>query len=100
MPQPDPGRPRRDGIQPSGKPAPARSNSPWVLGLCAGLVLLNFPLLQVFNTPATIFGLPLLPAYLFLVWALLLAGLVFCSRSTCQNQPGSETPETPGRERR
>ncbi|MFG1480141.1 hypothetical protein V5F53_16005 [Xanthobacter sp. V4C-4] len=39
----------------------------------AGLALFNFPLLAVWNVPATVLGLPLLPVALFTVWALLIA---------------------------
>ena len=35
----------------------------------AGVVLFNYPLLTLFNSPRTIAGIPLLYAYLFLVWA-------------------------------
>lgn len=37
-----------------------------------GGLLLNYPLLSLFNTTRTIGGLPLLYAYLFVVWALLI----------------------------
>ena len=40
-----------------------------------GCLLFNFPLLALFNVRATIFGIPLLYAYLFAAWALLV-GLV------------------------
>ena len=38
-----------------------------------GCLLFNFPLLALFNVRATIFGIPLLYAYLFGAWALLIA---------------------------
>ena len=38
-----------------------------------GSALLNYPLLLLFNRPLTIFGVPLLYAYLFLAWAGLIA---------------------------
>ncbi|MCL4184199.1 MAG: hypothetical protein KJ011_12220 [Burkholderiaceae bacterium] len=37
-----------------------------------GCVLLNFPLLALFNKPGTILGIPLLYAYLFGAWSLLI----------------------------
>ncbi len=48
-----------------------------------GLLLLNYPLLSLFDAPSIIFGIPLLYGYIFLVWALLivLAGLAARSRS-------------------
>ena len=37
-----------------------------------GCLLFNFPLLGLFNVPATVFGVPLVYAYLFGAWALLI----------------------------
>lgn len=39
---------------------------------CLGWLLLSFPLIKLWDQPLSIFGLPLLPAGLFLVWALLI----------------------------
>jgi hypothetical protein len=41
----------------------------------AGLLLFNFPLLALWDVDATLLGLPLFPAALFLIWALLIAAL-------------------------
>lgn len=38
-----------------------------------GCVLFNFPLLALFNHPALVGGIPLLYAYLFAAWALVIA---------------------------
>jgi hypothetical protein len=38
-----------------------------------GCLLFNFPLLALFNQPATILGIPLLYTYLFAAWGLLIA---------------------------
>ena len=38
-----------------------------------GCLLFNYPLLALFNVPATIFGFPILYAYIFAAWALLVA---------------------------
>ncbi|MBE0547437.1 MAG: hypothetical protein IH627_07255 [Rubrivivax sp.] len=45
----------------------------------AGLLLFNFPLLALWDRDATLLGLPLFPAALFLIWALLIAALGFIS---------------------
>lgn len=37
-----------------------------------GVVLFNFPLLAAFNVSATVFGIPVLFAYLFIAWAALI----------------------------
>ena len=38
-----------------------------------GLLLFNYPLLDLFAGPGQIFGIPILYVYVFSVWALLLA---------------------------
>ena len=38
-----------------------------------GAVLFNYPLLALFNRAADVFGIPVLYAYVFLSWALLIA---------------------------
>jgi len=37
-----------------------------------GALLFNYPLLALFNARASVFGVPLLYAYLFTAWALLI----------------------------
>ena len=58
-----------------------RGPRPQVLvALCAaGTALFNFPLLIVWDQPATVFGLPLLPVALFAVWGGLIAALALAS---------------------
>ena len=47
----------------------------------AGLLGFNFPLLALWDVDATLLGLPLFPAALFVIWALLIAVLGFiCER--------------------
>ncbi len=43
----------------------------------AALVLLNFPLLALWDHDARIAGLPLFPVALFLIWALLIVALAW-----------------------
>lgn len=43
------------------------------IALCMlGMVLFNFPLLALFNVPTTVFGVPVLYAYMFVAWAALI----------------------------
>ena len=42
-----------------------------------GWLLLNFPLLALWDRGVTVFGLPLLPAALFIGWAALIAALAW-----------------------
>lgn len=45
-----------------------------MIALCMlGCVLFNFPILALFNVPGTLVGVPVLYAYIFLAWALLIA---------------------------
>ena len=45
-----------------------------------GWVLFNFPFLALFNQPSAIFSIPLLYAYLFGVWAMLVLIAAFIVR--------------------
>jgi hypothetical protein len=45
-----------------------------LIALCMlGCILFNFPILALFNVPESLFGVPVLYAYIFLAWALLIA---------------------------
>jgi hypothetical protein len=47
---------------------------PRLVGLfLLGCLLFNYPMLTLFNVRATVMGVPLLYAYLFAAWALLIA---------------------------
>jgi hypothetical protein len=41
-----------------------------------GMVLFNYPVMALFNSAAETFGIPLLYAYIFLAWTLLIGLLV------------------------
>ncbi|MDO6389667.1 hypothetical protein Q4E40_05985 [Pontibacter sp. BT731] len=41
------------------------------------MVLLNFPLLSIFNSGATVGGVPVLYLYLMVVWGLCIAAIAF-----------------------
>jgi hypothetical protein len=55
-----------------------------------GWVLLNYPILSIFNLPASWGGIPLLYAYVFAVWTLIVALLAVVSR------PGRTHPDADG----
>ena len=38
-----------------------------------GCLLFNYPVLSLFNLPAQVFGVPVLYAYIFFAWAMLVA---------------------------
>ncbi len=44
------------------------------IALCMlGMLLFNYPILALFNVPGTLFGVPVLYAYIFIAWAILIA---------------------------
>jgi hypothetical protein len=53
-----------------------------LVALCMlGMLLFNYPLLALFNVPATLLGVPMLYAYIFIAWALLIALMAFLAES-------------------
>jgi hypothetical protein len=47
-----------------------------------GCLLFNYPMLALFNVRATVFGVPLLYAYLFAAWAALIVLVAFIMERT------------------
>ena len=47
-----------------------------------GCLLFSYPMLVVFNLHASIFGVPVLYAYLFGAWAMLIAGAAYVMERT------------------
>jgi hypothetical protein len=45
------------------------------------MLLFNYPILALFNVPGTLFGVPVLYAYLFAAWAALIGLLAFIAES-------------------
>ena len=52
----------------------------------AGVLLFNFPLLALWDRDALLFGVPLFPAALFIIWALLI-GLLALIVETGDGEP-------------
>jgi hypothetical protein len=53
--------------------APSRKGPRLAAIFMLGVLLFNYPLLAVFARPERVFGIPLVYAYLFGAWALLIA---------------------------
>ncbi len=49
-------------------PNPTSTREAWILCLILGVIMLNFPFLQIFNTGRSIFGIPILVFYFFIGW--------------------------------
>ena len=53
-----------------------------LIALCMlGMLLFNYPLLALFNVAGTVFGVPVLYAYIFSAWATLIALMAFVAES-------------------
>lgn len=52
-----------------------------------GWLLFNFPLLALWDRDAALLGIPLFPAALFLLWALLIAALAWLMERPGQTPP-------------
>lgn len=74
-----------DSLQAAALPAPAEAGGAAAAPIgqrlaalfAAALLLLNFPLLALWDHPALVFGLPLFPLALFGIWAWLIAVLAW-----------------------
>ena len=52
------------------------------VALCMlGMLLFNYPILALFNVSGTLFGVPLLYAYIFIAWAALIASMAIIAES-------------------
>jgi hypothetical protein len=49
-----------------------------LVALCMlGVLLFNYPILALFNVAATVFGIPVLYAYIFTAWSLLIVSMAY-----------------------
>ena len=69
-----------------------RRNERMAFLFVAGLLVFNPPLLLMFDTSDSFFGLPILFVYLFLSWAILivLAALSMVDQTTADGQDGAD----------
>ena len=49
----------------------------WILCLILGMIMINFPFIQIFNTERLIFGIPILALYFFIGWPASIAVIWF-----------------------
>ncbi len=64
----------------------------WVLCLILGVIMLNFPFLQIFNTGRSIFGIPILIFYFFIGWPIsILVIFLFVRRMQYEEDEDSAT---------
>lgn len=53
----------------------------WVLFFFLGIIMLNYPFLEIFNKTTTILGIPLLIAYFFIGWPISILVIFMFTRS-------------------
>ena len=46
-----------------------------------GMLLFNYPILALFNVSGTVFGVPVLYAYIFIAWVALIALMAFIAET-------------------
>lgn len=82
MPEPSaPASAARPAPPPEHLPAAALTRQRLGALFAAGLMLLNFPLLGLWERPVTVLGLPLFPLALFTLWAVLIVLLAWLLES-------------------
>ena len=58
------------------------SKGPRFVALCMlGMLLFNYPILTLFNVSGTLFGVPVLYAYIFIAWTGLIALMAWLAES-------------------
>ncbi|MCA1797820.1 MAG: hypothetical protein LC645_09910 [Geobacteraceae bacterium] len=57
----------------------------WLIFFFLGIIMLNFPFLQIFNRPETIFGIPLLVLYFMVGWPASIVVVYFFCRTLGHN---------------
>ena len=63
----------------------------WLVFFFLGVIMLNFPFLQIFNRVETIFGIPILVLYLFYGWPLSIV-VIYIFTQTIQCEDSDEHP--------
>lgn len=72
-------------------PSSPKPREIWIFSLAAGLLALNFPFIEIFNAGKNVYGIPVLIAYLFLAWSLLIFIVVLFLHILCQDPEQAET---------
>ena len=67
----------------------------WVIFFIMGIIMLNFPFLQIFNRADTVFGFPLLFLYFTLGWAVSIAVIYLFTLSVSHNSSAHHEKKEP-----
>lgn len=74
-------------------PTTSHLREAWVLFFFLGVVMLNYPFLQIVNKTATILGIPLLVLYFLLGWPASIAVIYLFSRRLNREFPAGNGQE-------
>ncbi|MBW6511028.1 MAG: hypothetical protein K0A93_02765 [Desulfuromonadaceae bacterium] len=70
-----------------------RLRDAWILFFILGIIMLNYPFLEIFNKTVQVMGIPLLVAYFFIGWPISILVIFFFSRSlTTKGEKKEKTP--------
>ena len=69
----------------------------WLIFFCLGVIMLNFPFMQIFNRLDTLFGIPLLVFYLMVGWPLSI-GVIYLFSASLEERSLPKHDITPDRE--
>lgn len=75
-----------------------RLREAWVLFFILGIVMLNYPLLQIFNKQVPLLGIPLLILYFLIGWPLSIFVIYLFSRTLSDEGPPQGEEQEPGEE--
>jgi hypothetical protein len=79
--------------------SPERLLEAWVVFFLLGVVMLNYPFLQIFNNARTLLGIPEMVFYLLFGWPVSILVIYLFSRNMGSGPNGlSEEPDDKGRE--
>jgi hypothetical protein len=74
-------------------PTTSRLREAWVLFFFLGVVMLNYPFLQIVNKTSTFLGIPLLVLYFLLGWPASIAVIYLFSRRLKNEHPATNGQE-------
>ena len=64
-----------------------RLRESWVIFFILGIIMMNFPFLDIFNKPVTLFGFPLLFLYLMIGWVISIFVIYLFMLTSRQEEP-------------
>jgi len=63
----------------------------WILCLILGIIMLNFPFIQIFNSDELILGIPILVLYFFIGWPVSIIVIYLFTRQLDNQQLDAES---------